>query len=125
MRQLTAKLLSEFGRTVKLIPDAVGTYGAEATLAGDEEGVITCRAVFSRPKEKKPPEGDLGALRVADVQGGESGDWLCTISAAVFTTPPTEDWRLVDGASTYAIVKATPVYWADAVVNYLLLLRLI
>ena len=114
------------GRAVVLVPDSVSARGPEALLTGNEEGKVNARGFFHDPERgEKPPEGELSVLRMAYTQCGESYDWLFRTAAAYFAAEPTESWRLVDGAKTYAVVKVRPRYRRQTAVAYELLLRLI
>jgi hypothetical protein len=119
--QLCAKaMMDQYGRTVRIVHGGAGTFGVEARI-DNEEGVAV-KGIL-REKTYPFPKGAVDEMRGADEERAPHRERILKIAALSIDFVPEIDDRVIDGQTTYAVLKAPAQYVGEEAVTYELVLK--
>jgi hypothetical protein len=122
-QQLMAKRhMARYGRTIKLLRNAVATSGLEGHNDGTEDGVVPVRGTF-KDKTYPFPKSGADGFREADEERAPHREWTFKCATIDLEFMPTIDDRVIDGDTNYAILRVTPQYHGEVAVTYTLVLK--
>lgn len=122
-QQLMAKRhMARYGRTIRILRNAVNTHGLEGHNDGSEPGTVTIKGIFA-DKTYPFPKTEMDQFRDADEERAPHREKIFKCAAIDFPGVPTIDDRAIDGDTNYAILRVTPQYHGEVAVTYELVLK--
>jgi hypothetical protein len=117
---LAQSMIDQYGRTVKIVHGAAGSFGVEARIGGDEG--VAVKGIL-REKTYPFPKGAVDEMRGADEERAPHRERTLKIAALSIDFVPEIDDRVIDGQTTYAVLKAPAQYVGEEAVTYELVLK--
>lgn len=122
MQAKTLAALNRTGRSVIIIRNGAVDHGIQQRLTGGEANAHTVKGTWKSKTYPFPRNPDESA-HFADEERGPHRERFFTFASIAIDFVPTIDDRVVDGETTYAVIKADPIYYGEETIKFTLVLR--